>query len=146
MDSDTSLGWCIIWRCTIKHGRAPKATYQGCISSRSNAVKLKEVRSHWADARALCGILCGSVGNQQIEALEFKAAVEWKQLTSGDSPLSWGGEYLLCVLCQDFWADYRFFPDWGAEDVVSCVKGFFQLGCRLEQRCFLFLIIHTSGS
>lgn len=36
----------------------------------------------------------------------------------------------------------------GAEDVVSCVKGLFQLGCRLEQRCFLFLffIIHTSGS
>lgn len=33
-----------------------------------------------------------------------------------------------------------------AEVKMHHVSEFFELGCRLEQRCFLFLIINTSGS
>lgn len=53
------------------------------------------------------GYCSGGVGNEQVEALESKAAFEWKQLTFDNSPLSRGGEDLRCLLCQEFSADYQ---------------------------------------
>lgn len=97
-----------MWSCTMVHGGALRATYRGYIVGSCSRAQLlwKEVALSW-HLKPFVGYCSGGVGNEQIEALEFKAAFEWKQLTFDNSPLSWSGEDLHCLLCQEFTADYQ---------------------------------------